>query len=139
MIYPSTDEIYNLFLEKKIMCQIIEKDGSSTVSVSVSGDQIDYDVLFITDAESNSLALRIFRLISFPPDRSDAMIEAAEQCNKKFRFLKFIVDTDSHFVQVQYDFLTRCEDIAEQAFELFYRTLEILRESCPVLLTAAWS
>lgn len=138
MVYPSTEEIYKAFLNEDIHCELVEKEESSYINAGVSGTQTDYDILFISRSEDNDVALRVFRLIRFPDNRTEAMTEAAAVCTARYRYVKFVVDPEACELQVQFDFLQSTEDIGQAAVEMFFRTMQIIREACPELMRAAW-
>lgn len=98
-------------------------------------------VRFISFGKGNDVLVRIRNLANrVPGEKRFRVLEALNQLNGRYRFLKFDMDAEQN-VHVEYDFPTNTgsESIGEMGFELFIRTMQILNEGYIVLAKALYS
>ena len=58
---------------------------------------------FFFDEDCKSVAIRMFDLVKFPESKLPTMLAAINQQNARFRFVKFVIDTNDHTVQAEAD------------------------------------
>lgn len=131
MIYPATEAIQEAFLAHNLKCVAEEHENESLVIIGMTGQTTSFRVLFISRSKESDAAMRIYNLVRFTSDKQEAMIEAANDCNARYRFLRFTVDTNANTVDVEYDFPLNQEDIGAVAFEMLMRAAIIIDKCYP--------
>ena len=87
--------------------------------------------MYISRSEKNDVALRIFNLVRFPEEKLGEMLKVVNDCNNKFRFLKFSIDTDSYSIDAAFDFALESENLGECAYEMLMRSAGIIDQCYP--------
>ena len=95
-------------------------------------------VRFICRQDENDVAVRIIQFISVRPESKDAIIQVANACNAKYRFIKFCVDSDND-LNVEFDFPLESGNVGPMAKEIFIRWMQICQEVYPDFMRALWS
>ncbi len=134
MVYQATQAIYDTFKAHDLECGIEARDEFSAVHIGINVKTTSFEARFISRSEENDVALRIFNLLKFPPERTESMLLAVNDCNNRFRFLRFIVDTENNTVDAAYDFTVSAEEIGDAAHELLMRSAGIIDDCYPELL-----
>lgn len=134
MIYQATEIIQKAMQAHDLHCGIEERENTSTVHVGITTDTVSFDALFISRSEENDVAVRIFNIIRFPAEKLDAVFEQVNECNNRFRYLKFVVDTEQYTVDAEYDLLLSEEDPGEPAVEILVRSANIIETCYPLLM-----
>ncbi|HAG14355.1 MAG TPA: hypothetical protein DCG49_10935 [Ruminococcus sp.] len=134
MIQATSQAIYDCLTKHDIQCSIEDRETFSVVHLGVSVPSTNYRVQYISPQEPACVDMRIFNLVKFPRDKMAEMTEAANDCNTKFRFLRFIVDADELSVNLDYNFPAECKDIGEAAMEILQRSAEIVEKCYPELM-----
>lgn len=140
MLYPATEKIYQRFQDKNYKCEIIENDEDSRVRIGMETDVTSFHCQYITRKEEDSFNLRIYRLIKIPQNASLTKItRAVNECNMKYRFMKFVLDNHDYSVDVYYDTVGGCDDIGELAIEMLYRASNIIDLCYPILMKSIYA
>lgn len=113
-----------------------EKD---VVLVAVAAENTDLTITFIFEQDYESAALRIFDFCKVPESKNSAILTALNAQNNRFRFAKFVLDEEEHWVQVEMDAVFRAHDVGEICFELLYRMVDICDAAYPALMKALWN
>ena len=95
-------------------------------------------IRFIAVSGHHELGMRLYSLVyQVPKDKQKKMLEAVNELNLKYRFLRFYMDDDGD-VSVAYDFPDRLDDasIGKAAFEILVRTLKVMSKAYPALMEA---
>ena len=76
----------------------------SLVEVAFSGrNYASVRLYFISNTEGNDVALRAAELVKFPPERLPKLYEACNEANRKYRYVKFVVDPEKSVVNMEMD------------------------------------
>ena len=134
MVYQATQAIYDAFKAHDLECGIEARDEFSAVHIGININSTSFEARFISRSEENDVALRIFNLLKFPAERTESMLLAVNNCNNRFRYLRFVIDTVNNTVDAAYDFMISAEDIGEAARELLMRSAGIIDDCYPDLL-----
>ena len=97
-----------------------------------------YRIRFISNDDDNDVAVRIYSLLSVEESHRDKILPAINTLNRKYRFVKFVMDNDGD-VNVEYDFPVTSPNPAASAKELVIRIVKIVDDSYPVLMRAMWA
>ena len=93
---------------------------------------------FIAVGASHEVGMRLYSLVcQVPKAKQKKMLEAVNELNLKYRFLRFYMDDDGD-VSVAYDFPDRLDDasIGKAALEILVRTLKVMSMAYPALMEA---
>lgn len=134
MIYPSTQEIYDVFMENELQCGIEERGEISVVHIGITSKETSYQAQYISRNENNDVAMRIYNLLKFPQEKLDAVIAAVNQANTALRFFKFSVDQKGCTVDLEYDFPLSITGIGAAALEMLNRSADVIDRSYPDLM-----
>lgn len=96
---------------------------------------------FISFDRGNDIVIVISKLVNNVPDEKRLiLLEALNEMNCKFRFLKFSLDPENN-LNVQYDFLQNTEDngLGVMGYEIFIRTVQILNVGYPMIAKALYT
>ena len=94
------------------------------------------EIFFKNDCEA--VAIRMFDLVKFPESKLPTMLAAINQQNARFRFVKFVIDTNDHTVQAEADVAFRSHDVGDICLEYVSRCINICDDAYPELMKALW-
>ena len=137
MMYKAMDEIVNILKENKLAYKIWEKDKDSRILVNVNDRILNYQIQFILTDDSNDVAIRALQ-VKFPKEKQKAMILFANQCNSKYRALKFVVRCDDNTMEIEYDCTHNCNPGSE-AFEILVHILKTGHAIDTDLMKQVWA
>ena len=139
MIYQPTKLIEQVFVENNLHCQVSERGEMSVVLAGFNGKNArNIMVHFISRSDAHDVAVRVLGITTVAAERRGAMLEVLNGFNKRFRFVKFVLD-DSGAVNLDTDVPVRTTNVGEVCMELFVRIMQILDEIYPELMKAAWA
>ena len=92
----------------------------------------------IFDLDGASVQVVTSPIVSIPVERTSAMLLALNECNNKFRWIKFYLDGDNDVV-ANGDALFDEQNCADACLELIMRTANIVDEAYGDIMKAAWS
>ena len=102
--------------------------GRETVTVIYSGENIpSIRMRFFFDQDCQDVA------------KLDVLLKAINAVNRRFRFAKFVLDTDDNSVQAELDAVFRSHDVGEICLELMARCVDICDKAYPDLMKALWA
>lgn len=114
--------------------------GREVVDVSFSGENMNtIKTRFIFEEDGESVAIRVFDMVKVPAEKVDVMYPAINAVNKRFRFAKFVLDTDDNTIQAELDAAFRSRDVGEICYELLIRMVDICDTAYPDLMKALWA
>ena len=92
---------------------------------------------FFFDADGESVSAKCFTICQVPKDKRNAMLDAVNTMNVKYRWLSFYIDGDEE-VTCNADSVLNAETSAEVCFNLLVRFITIVDEAYPELMKALW-
>ena len=141
MIYPATQSIYDHFTGNGTKCRIVEQDTVSFVEAGFSGKNVAGILLrFISNSDHNDVALRSAPIARIPAERMESVCRILNDCNCRFRFLKFVVDNERDITaQCDLPQALPLEDVGPAAMELFVRSMQIIDACHPDIMRSIYS
>ena len=119
-------------------CRDLE-NGDSLVSYAIKGkNNAQYEIFFIFQTKEPTVCMRVFKLITFPEDRTARIYDAMNELNRKFRWLKFFCDDDCN-VHVQEDEPLSAETAGPFCVGMLVRAIGIIEKAYPDLMRALWA
>lgn len=140
MLHRATQEIYNALSREDGLKVFTEENGNHSnvwLQFGLEGGA-SYKIKFISTDEDYDVAVRVFSLISVNEGQRAKIIEALNDLNCKYRYVKFCCDSDGD-VNVEYDFTQNGSNPAASAREIVLRVYQIIKDCYPVLMRAMWS
>lgn len=114
--------------------------GREVVDVSFGGENMNtIKTRFYFEDDAESVAIRVFDIVKVPADKVNVMYPAINAVNKRFRFAKFVLDTDDNTIQAEMDAAFRSNDVGEISNELLIRMVDICDKAYPDLMKALWA
>lgn len=98
-------------------------------------------VQFISQDNDNDVAIRLFGFVNgVSESKMEKMAQVVNECNRKFRYLKFVLDSDRD-INIEYDIPLRTTDeaVGAEACEIFIRIMKIADECYPMFMRVIWS
>lgn len=115
------------------------ENGGNIVVIGVSGKNTNYDVLFIFDAKGGTVSIRVPRLVAgCPEDKTLALLDAINDINAKYRWLKFYLNKDQNIV-AQADAYANASADDNVCMKMLFRFGNIIDECYPILMHALWA
>ncbi len=113
----------------------IDEDDREQVNVTFSGDNLDrIPVEIYFDSELDDVSMRSWRVINFDRSDLDEILEAVNQANCDYKFVKFVVDEEDLSVDAEIDCPLRDDENAgEIAYDALYYIILIIDEAYPSL------
>jgi len=140
MLYKMTKAIQaELSRQEGLKVFTEEHEGSSCVWLSFGIDGGGhYRINFISHDNDKDVAVRVYGLITVKENQREKMLAALNIINKKYRYLKFVLDDDGD-VSIHYDYLLTDADPAESVTELTTRITQIVDDAYPMLMRTMWA
>lgn len=114
--------------------------GREVVEVSFSAKNMNsVRTVFYFDADAESVAIRVYDIVKVPEEKVDVMYPAINSLNRRFRFAKFVLDTDDNTIQAEMDTAFRSRDVGEICYELMIHMVDICDTAYPDLMKALWA
>ena len=139
MIYQATQKIADKFTERNLNYDILDNEKLSAVVCEVKSKFATYKILCISRDEGNDVAVRAFDQVKFPEDKRTDMLAFANECNSKYRHVRFVVNCEDNTIQAEYDMPLASQDVGEIAFETLARFLNILNKTSEDMMRRAWA
>lgn len=118
----------------------IEGKETEVVDVRFSGENMNtIEARFFFDGDAESVAIRVFDIVKVPAEKVDVMYSVLNAINKRFRFAKFVLDTNDNTVQAEMDAAFRANDVGEICYELLIRMIDICESAYPELMRGLWA
>lgn len=139
MIFKATQEIANALAEKKLGYNIEEDEHTSRVISGINDKIISYSVHFISTSDNNDVGIRVFDLVRFPEGKLESMSQFANECNIKYRYTKFVVDSNDDSLRIEYDVPQCCQNPGDMAVEILIRIIKIVNEIAAEMMRRIWA
>ena len=138
MVYNATQIIYDAFRESDFQCKIVEGETSSAVIAGIGGENVSFEIRFVSTDNENDVAVRVFDLCKFKADKHADVVEACNQCNNTYRYVRFTAD-DDNTVTAAFDVPLETENIGKVCVEMLIRCMRIVDEAYPSIMRAIYS
>lgn len=139
MVHQATREIASALDSKDLKYDIVENDNTSRVICGMNGKALNFRIQYISTDEDNDVAVRVFDLVKIPEEKKTDMLLFAHECNRRFRYVKFVVNEGDNTLQLEYDMPLKNENPGEIALELLVRILNILNDVGMDMMRRVWA
>ena len=140
-MYKATRIIDEAFNEADIRHNIEQHGDSESVCAGFAVEKGPLVVIrFISRDDDNDVAVRILSLFNdIPKKERIKVLKAINKVNCEMRYVKFCLDDDGD-INVEIDVPVRCSDdcLGKVACELFYRTMQIVRDKYELIVRALY-
>ena len=138
-MFRATRDIKRKFDSKEIKYRVVDKSDVSYIEAGIRGDNYSsMDVLYISRDDDNDVSVRVMQICKVPDNKLAPMILAVNECNNKFRYVKFVMDKDRD-INLEYDMPLKNNDVGEIAVELLIRIMKIMDEAYPIFMKAMYA
>ena len=139
MVHKATQEIAQMLDQRNFKYDTIESGTSSRLVCGINGKYVTYKIQFISLDDDNDVAVRAFDLVKFPEEKKADMTLFANECNSKYRFVKFVVNGNDNTLQLEVDLPAKNEEPAEISFEMLVRIIRIMDEMGADMMRRVWA
>lgn len=138
-MFKATKLISDKFTERGLKFRVEDGSDRSVLRAGFSGDNFSsIEAVYISTDNDNDVAFRIWRIVRVPEGKRAQLLNAVNEMNRKYRYLKFVLDGDGD-INAEFDFPVKCEMVGDIAVELASRAVNILDEAYPVFMKELWS
>lgn len=132
-------ESFAAYMEvKDIKVSVIDADeGVCRVGLRLDNTQISIFLVFNEEQKDVHFIGREF--IKIPEDKTDIALKLCNESNKKFRWIKFVLDYDENEVIALCDAYVEESTLAEECYEIIGRMVGIVDEAYPDFMKAIWA
>ena len=116
-----------------------EDENESVVRCGWKADNITMDVYITFDADDTHVSIEGCNWLQISEDKFDKALRAANECNRSWRWVKFIVDTKHNQIIARDDAIIQLDSCAEEVEELVHRMVGIVDEAYPEFMKAFWA
>ena len=118
----------------------VTQSGMEKVTVIYTGDSIpSIRMIFFFSKDCEDVAIRVFDIVKLPENRVEGFFKVVNEANRRFRFFKFVLDTNDNTVQAEMDAAFRTHDVGEICLELMSRCVDICDKAYPDFMKALWA
>ena len=134
-MFNVTKEICKVFRESGAPYDVEKKDGLSVVVADIPGVLVEgAKIRFIAEEEGSDITAVVSNFVKLNDKRREQIYVLLNKLNSSFRYLRFRLD-DKGEVIAEYDFPATSANVAEQAFEIYLTTMEVLDDAAKVILS----
>ena len=141
-MHSSTQQFVRAMDAKDIKHSDIEvtQSGMEKVTVIYTGNSIpSIRMIFFFNKDCEDVAIRVFDIVKLPENRVEGFFKVVNEANRRFRFFKFVLDTNDNTVQAEMDAAFRTHDVGEICLELMGRCVDICDKAYPDFMKALWA
>lgn len=114
-----------------------DSNGQEMLSIGLSGDNFSGLQFFVLFDDDTSAQIRCY-ICKFPPDKNLLALQAVNQLNLKYRWIKFFVES-AGVVGVTADIKATEDTASEILFHILCRMNGIIDDAYPILMKAIYS
>ena len=138
-MYAATEKISQYFDEQEITYRVIERENASVLVAGVNSEKTSFEILYISHDDENDVAMRVYDFIKFEDEKYADLLELVNQLNHRYRYVKFILDTNDNTVNIEIDFPSSTSNVGELAFEMLIRCTKIIDGAYPDFMRCIWT
>ncbi|MBQ8974582.1 MAG: YbjN domain-containing protein [Oscillospiraceae bacterium] len=138
-LFKATREIAAAFDANNFKYRVDRMEDTSYLETSYSGKNINgIKVVFLTRENENDIAVRAFNIVPLVPEgKRDSVLKAINDCNREYRFIKFVLDEDGT-INGAFDMPVSAQSVGDASFEVGLRFANIIDAAYPVFMKAIW-
>lgn len=138
MIYQATRSICDAFDRENLKYDVREQEDRSFVVVGFNGDNSEYQFLFISRDDDNDVSMRLFNLVKISKGEIEKMLDVVTDLNKKYRFMKFVVDEEGLSIDMEFDCLMSFTNPGDVCTEALFRGVRIADEAFAYIMKSRY-
>ena len=134
-------KLFMAFMEAQDMgCDVVAEGEDVTVlTVGWKLKETAVNVLFVFDSDNAHVQVKGLNFIQVAEDKADKALRAINQCNSRFKMVKFYLDEEHGQIIASDDAVIQLDSCAEEVFELMLAMARIIDEAYPILMKGIWS
>lgn len=138
MVFESTKIIAKMLEQKEIRYDIVEQERSSAVYANFRVKNCNnLCVHFISANDKNDVAVRILSYITIPEEKRPEILEIINSLHMRYRFIRFVLTKNNQII-VEYDIPVSCVALADVAYEMCVRFLDVADQGYVDFMKAIW-
>ena len=132
-------ESFAAYMEAKdLKVRLMEEDENVCyVGFQLDNTEVGILLFFGEDLKDVHFVGRDF--VKIPDDKTDVVLSVCNECNKNFRWVKFVYNEEDNRVTCQCDAVVQEDSVAEECYEIVMRLAGIVDEAYPSFMKAIWA
>ena len=132
-------KLFAAFMEAQgVKChEVNEEEGFAVVGWTLENTKIMLIFKFGDDNNDVHIIGRDF--IKVKEEKYADMYKVINDCNKKYRWVKFVLDEENGEIRAEDDAVIQLDSCAQEAFELMIRMNHVVDDAYPSFMKALWS
>ena len=127
------------FLESSDMNYSIVNEEKAIIRTGWNLEGTRISIYFQFDQDCKSVHIVGNEFVSFGADKVDKMCRIFNECNRKYRWVKFTVDPSDNTASVECDAVIQLDTCAEEVTELMLRMVKIVENAYPIIMKELWA
>ena len=113
-----------------------EVRGNTVVEMSFGDDMlpVTLNCVVVFDKDDDAISVRCLDYVSYPPEARESIRELCSECNRKYRFAKFVTDPDTETVDVHIETFVNPSNVLVVMHSCLRILLELLRQTYPMFV-----
>lgn len=142
IMHKSLELIKQELDKKSVEYTILDNEGIDCIEVGFnikSGPKIS--IKFLSSGEENDVGIRLFGFVSNIDEmKLGPILILINSCNRRYRFLKFVLVEDIKAVDIAYDFPERASDdtIGAEVLEICAGVMRVVDKEYPAFMKILW-
>lgn len=91
-------------------------------------------ILIVFDDDDHSVAIRALNIVKIPDAKKDDMYTLVNELNRKFRWIKFVIDDEDNTINAEDDAIIQLDSCGEEVFECSLHFAAIVDEAYPEIM-----
>lgn len=132
-------KLFVSYLEtKEINARFLDEE-EKVVRVGWKLNNTSLGIIFFFSDDCSDVSLRGSEFINVPKDKADKVYKIINDCNNKYRWIKFVYNEGENEVRAEVDAVIQLDSCAEECFELMIRMSNIVDDAYPEFMKAMWA
>ncbi|WP_034447845.1 YbjN domain-containing protein [Butyrivibrio sp. AE2032] len=128
------------FFDSKGIRYDLVGDDSEAILTGFGLDNLEgVRFLIVFDKSEEAVAIRTRDFAKFPEAKKADMFKLVNELNRKFRWVKFIVDEEECTIAAEDDAVIQLDSCGEEVFRCCCQLADIVDESYPIIMKAIYA
>jgi hypothetical protein len=123
---------------KEMKCKIVDDEEERVIKAAWTLENTDMEIIFTFGEDNHDVHMQGYNFLRVSENNFDKMLSAVNECNAKYRWVKFTLDQKHGQIIAEEDAVISLDTCAEDTFELMIRMTQIVDEAYPIFMKAMW-
>lgn len=132
-------KMFTSYLDSREMNYSILDEAQRVIRMGWTLEGTKMAIFFEFAEDGANVRMEGREFLNFPADKINTMYKIVNDCNRKYRWIKFSVDAESNTAVVECDAVIQLDSCAEEVSELMFRMIKIVEDAYPLMMKALWA